>query len=273
MLPLHKRLVLVVGVKDSYFVASCSFGKDSLAMVLRLIEENKPLNEVIFYDTGMEFQCIYNIRDKMKDIFKEKGIKFTELKPERPFLYDMLEKPVRKRNGETQLGYGWCGGACRWGTSNKITAINKHLKTTNNVRMYVGIAIDEPERLEKLEPWKSSPLEKWKMTEKDCLQYCKAKGFSWKENDNVDLYDVLDRVSCWCCKNKNMKELKNIYKYFPDYWRKLVSLQEKIGVNMKNYKTDPCYGDLGNLTNLEKKFEEEAKQINLFDLFNQDKFG
>ena len=30
------------------YVASVSFGKDSLAMILRLIEENKPLDEVVF---------------------------------------------------------------------------------------------------------------------------------------------------------------------------------------------------------------------------------
>lgn len=54
------------------YIASVSFGKDSLAMLLRLIEENKPLDEVVFYDTGMEFECIYKIRDKVKAILKEK---------------------------------------------------------------------------------------------------------------------------------------------------------------------------------------------------------
>ena len=54
------------------YVASVSFGKDSLAMLLRLIEENKPLDEVIFYDTGMEFECIYKMRDKILLILKEK---------------------------------------------------------------------------------------------------------------------------------------------------------------------------------------------------------
>ena len=28
---------------EKWHIASCSFGKDSLAMILRLIEENKPL--------------------------------------------------------------------------------------------------------------------------------------------------------------------------------------------------------------------------------------
>ena len=49
-------------VADVKYIASCSFGKDSLAMILRLIEEKYPLDEVIFYDTGMEFQAIYNNR-------------------------------------------------------------------------------------------------------------------------------------------------------------------------------------------------------------------
>lgn len=78
------------------YVASVSFGKDSLAMLLRLIEENKPLDEVIFYDTGMEFECIYKMCDKILPILKEKNIKYTELKPKEPFEYTMFEKPVKK---------------------------------------------------------------------------------------------------------------------------------------------------------------------------------
>lgn len=67
------------------YVASVSFGKDSLAMLLLLIENNYKLNEVIFYDTGMEFQAIYNVRDKVVKILNDKGIKYTELKPKVPF--------------------------------------------------------------------------------------------------------------------------------------------------------------------------------------------
>lgn len=60
-----------------YYIASVSFGKDSLAMLLNLIKKKYPLNEVIFYDTGMEFQCIYNIRDKVFDL-EEKFEKFSK---------------------------------------------------------------------------------------------------------------------------------------------------------------------------------------------------
>ena len=88
------------------YIASCSFGKDSLAMVLILIERGQPLDEVVFYDTGMEFQAIYDLRDAMLPIFQQHGIKYTTLYPDRPFLYDMVERPVR---GRERRGYGWCG--------------------------------------------------------------------------------------------------------------------------------------------------------------------
>lgn len=89
------------------------------------------------------------------------------------------------------------------------------------------------------------------MKESDCLNYCKQKGIKWIEhtkNGDVDLYDVLDRVSCWCCSNKNLKELKSIYKYLPEYWEKLKFLQSKTNRPFKKY---------GNIFELEERFKKE----------------
>ena len=215
------------------YIASVSFGKDSLAMLLKLIEENKPLDEVIFYDTGMEFEAIYKIRDSIRQLLYQKGIRYIELKPKTSFEYMMFEKPIKKRNGTIGKGYSWCGGRCRWGTTEKLKAIEKYTKGNYE---YIGIAYDETKRIEKeRKPNKLMPLVEWKMTEKDCLQYCKDKGYNWLEN-GVDLYSILDRVSCWCCANKNLKELKNYYKYLPKYWNKLKELQSKTNRPMKYNK-------------------------------------
>ena len=59
---------------------------------------------------GMEFQAIYDTRDKVKEILKNENIKFTELKPKETILYKMLKKEVHKRDGRIQYGYG----LCRW---------------------------------------------------------------------------------------------------------------------------------------------------------------
>ena len=220
-------------------------------MVLRLIEENKPLDEVVFYDTGMEFQSIYNVRDRLLPILAKEGINYTELKPDRPFMYDMLERPKTKRTGEQVYGDGWCGGACRWGTFAKQRALNKHCGTNYT---YIGLAVDEENRLQNLEEHKHSPLAEWCMTESDCLRYCYEKGFDWNEN-GVELYSILDRVSCWCCCNKNKKELYNIWKHLPQYWERLKELQGKIDRPMKKF-CNKQYGEYGNVFDMEKVFEK-----------------
>ena len=222
--------------------------KDSLAMLLRLLEENKPLDEVVYFNNGMDFQAIYNIRDKVLPILKERNIKYTELKPKCDFCYQMFEKPVRVGKSNEHKGYSWCGGRCRWGTMEKISMIEKYCQDCYE---YVGIAVDEPNRLEKeRKKDKLFSLAEWGMTEKDCLQYCYDKGFNWLE-DGIELYSILDRVSCWCCANKNLKELKNYYLYLPTYWNKLKELQSKTDRPFKYNKYK--------IFDLEEKFKKESK--------------
>lgn len=215
------------------YIASVSFGKDSLAMLLLLIKNQYDLDEVIFYDTGMEFQAIYDIRDITKELLHKLNIKYTELKPNESFTYKMLEKEVHKRNGQLQKGYGLCGGRCRWGTTEKNKTIEKYLKEQygQDYKEFIGIAYDETTRIEKeRNEHKLLPLVDWKMTEKDCLEYCYNNGFYWEEN-GIRLYDVLDRVSCWCCGNKNKKELENMRVYLPEYYLKYIDLLKKIKKN------------------------------------------
>ena len=218
------------------YIASCSFGKDSLAMVLMLIERGLPRDEVVFYDTGMEFQAIYDLRDDMLPIFQQHGIKYTTLYPDNPFLYDMLERPVK---GRERRGYGWCGGLCRWGTTCKLRTIDQYAER-QGAKVYVGIAADETPRLQKeRKPYKLFPLAEFGRTEADCLQYCYSAGYFWLEG-SIRLYDILDRVSCWCCCNKNLKELRNIRQYLPEYWEKLKHLQAQLERPMKGfYKGQP----------------------------------
>ena len=218
-------------VLNKKYIASVSFGKDSLAMLLLILDNNYPLDEVVFYDTGMEFNAIYSIEKQILPILQSKNIKYTKLSPKIPFEDMMYNMPRLNKNGQQKNGYGWCGGLCRWGTTYKIQEINKYIG--KNAIQYVGIAVDEPIRLERLKGTnKISPLAELGFTEKMALAYCNSKGFFWLEN-GVNLYNILDRVSCWCCRNKNLKELINYKIYLPYYYNKLLELEKKIGEPMK----------------------------------------
>lgn len=240
--------------------ASVSFGKDSLTLLLKLIEEKWPLDEVVFYDTGMEFQAIYDTRDKILPLLASKGIQYTELTPKNPFTHDMLERKVKNRSSPGyHQGYGWCGGLCRWGTSEKLRAILSHYG--NDAIQYVGIAADETARFDKAShPNKRLPLVTWDMKEADCLQYCYDRGFEWWEDGGagpVRLYDMLDRVSCWCCSNKNLKELKNIYLHQPVYWERLKGIQRHLDRPMKGYYRGQPRG----VFELEERFKRELREL------------
>ena len=218
--------------ESQWLIASVSWGKDSLAMLHFLLDEkNTPdLNEVVFFDTGMEFEAIYRERDRMLPVLASMGIEYTELKPKEPFLHKMFVHPVKSREtGEIhKYGYGWCGGACRWGTTEKTAALDRYAEGKGAI-VYVGIAADEEKRLAKQhKPYKRFPLADWGYTEADCLEYCRAYGATW-EQDGVCHNDVLDRVSCWCCRYKNHRELRAILDHLPRYWQQLLALESRLG--------------------------------------------
>lgn len=217
-------------------------------MLLKLIDLKYPLDQVIFYDTGMEFEAIYNNRDKVIPLLQDNGIDFVQLMPSKPFLYDMLERQINARDGSNKIGRGWCGGLCRWGTAEKREALNRHYKSLQDIVVeYVGIAADERERINRKRSNRSVklyPLIEWEMPEAECLDYCYKRGWNWLEN-GMELYDCLDRVSCWCCGNKNKEELYNMWLQMPEYWQKLKTLQSQITQPFKDY---------GSIFDLEREF-------------------
>lgn len=224
------------------YIASCSNGKDSLAMVLTLLEKNAPLDHVVFIDTGKEFKSIYKVWEKLSLILGKAGIEHSKITPDKTFDYYFSEHEVHCQNGNTKNGYSWCGGRTRWMTTFKQLLLSKFYKQTypdDTIVEYVGIASDELDRVkfERLNTVKIYPLILWQMSENDCLIKCYKKGFNWTEDNGVDLYDVLDRVSCFCCGNKNLTELKAIHDHLPEYWQKLRDMQSLTPIPFKGDKT------------------------------------
>lgn len=225
-------------------ILSFSGGKDSTFLLLELIRRKYPLDEVQFFDTGWEFPVMYEHIEKCKKICQDNRITFVTLRPRKDFDYLMFDHVTK--NGTR--GYSWCGGTCRWGTREKMNVLSIAAKRNKGNIVYIGIAADEAERMEReKKEFKRFPLVEWGITEAECLQGCYDAGFDWG-----GMYEHLDRLSCKFCKNKNLKELRNIRRHYPEVWEELKDYQRR---------TDrPYKGERQSVFDLEKRFAFEDER-------------
>ena len=221
-----------------YKIVSFSGGKDSTAMLLKLLELDYQIDEIIFCDTGKEFPQMYEHIEKVKRYIKENyDREITTLKADKSFDYYMFDHVKTRGKNKGKKGYGWATMRARWCTTLiKKNVISSYLRKYDSYEEYVGIAYDEANRVKD----KLYPLVDWKMTEKDCLEYCYQKGFNWG-----GLYNHFDRLSCWCCPLKNLKELRVLYENFPELWEELKEMDRK---SYNQFRYDYSVEDL------EKKF-------------------
>ena len=228
-------------------VASFSGGKDSTAMVLRLIEEDWPLDEIVFFDWGVEFPEMYDHIDKVENYI---GRKITRLNPRRSFIDEMLNRNPLESSKRTWTG--WPSPFIRWCTSIKADAM---IRYSGESMQYIGIALDEAARRNSHYLKKEQnlfPLIKWKMNESDCLAYCQNRGFTWG-----GLYDVFPRVSCYCCPLQRITDLRNLRQHYPDLWQQMLSMDTELG------KPNRGFEHYNTVHDLERRFAAEDRQMSL----------
>lgn len=256
--------------KPQYHVASFSGGKDSTAMVLHMIELGDPLDEVMFCDTTMEFPGMIRHVEKVRKVIEAAGIKFTELRAPHDFEYYLTTHEVEGRKPGSAFygvpGYGWAGHKSRWCTKTlKVGIMERHLRELQEdfeVIQYIGIAADEDYRMERKgnqDPSHRHPLRDWGWTEAAAMQYCRDRGYDWE-----GLYDIFDRVSCWCCPLKNYDELRRTRKLFPDLWEKLLDLDSR---QAKKFQHGYSVADFDLRFRLEDALEAAGHRINSLSFF------
>lgn len=153
-------------------IVSFSGGKDSTAMLLMMLERGEPIDEVVFFDSGWEFDEMY---EHVAMVECATGIQITRVRPEKSFDHLMFEHVLKRGKRAGQRGYGWPRPNARWCTTYKNRAISKALAGLGGVTQCVGIAADEATRVRD----KRYPLVEWGVTEDMALSYCVDRGFDW----------------------------------------------------------------------------------------------
>ena len=231
------------------YVASVSFGKDSLAMLIKIKELGLPLDEVIYVDIMFDDNIsgetpeMASFITKAEKILKEKfNIEVTHLKG---ITFKEQFYKVKQRGNHIGDNYGfpytigaWCNDRL------KMQPIKEYLrKQKEQVIQYVGIAYDEPKRYERLNhETHIAPLYDLKITEKEAMEIC-------EKYDLVSpIYKTSFRGGCWFCPKQRLNQLKWLYQEHNDLWNILRDMEKD---SFNTFKPNATLKDL------EERFENE----------------
>ena len=217
------------------YVASISYGKDSLAMLHVITEVLKqPLDRIITAevwatdDIQADLPPMVEFKDAADEIIEKRwGIKverFCALEEDgRKRTYEKcFYKRHTKSNKDYKIGniYGfpylrgaWCNGLL------KMDAVKRANSTKGEKDVsYIGIAADESVRVERHRKRDGVvlPLVEAGWTEQMCFDWC-------KENKLLSpLYATANRGGCWFCHNQGNEQLRLLRKNYPELWTLLL---------------------------------------------------
>ena len=207
-------------------IVSFSGGKDSTAMLLRMIELKMPIDEIVFADTGLEFPELY---EYIKKVEKFIGRKIKILKSKYTWDSRFYGIVTRGHTKGRMRGFpkthivDWCNRDL------KMWQLNKFCK---GHIIYLGIASDEKHRVQLDNGRKLKyPLIEWGWTEQRCIHYLKEK------NLLNPLYSKFKRLGCWLCPKQNLRALRILLEDYPKLWEKLKQYEKDSPISFRpNFK-------------------------------------
>lgn len=244
------------------YIASCSFGKDSLATIILAKEHGEPLDEIVYVEVMFDREISGEPpehRDFIRNVAIPKlehwGYPVTVLRSDRTYIDKFYQ--VRQTGKRAGMRYGFpMQGKCEINRDCKIRTIEKWLKRqSKDLVQYIGIAADEPKRLARLEKGKISLLAKYEYTEAMAADLCKEYGLL------SPIYEYTNRGGCWFCPNCRDGELRHLRNHHTDLWNKLLSLEGEQNL------AGPIWNTLKRISlhDKEEQFFWEEQQMDIFD--------
>lgn len=163
--------------KKTLHIASCSFGKDSLATILLALEHGEPLDEAVYCEVMFDKRTSGEVPEHRAFIYEtaiprleQLGVPVRVLRSDKTYLDLFAGTVTRGPKKGLRRGFPLCGH-CYVQRDCKLRPIRRYNRTlTPDTVQYVGIASDEPVRLRRLQGNQVSLLEKYHYTEEDKQQ-------------------------------------------------------------------------------------------------------
>ncbi len=214
------------------YIASCSFGKDSIATILLALEHNEPLDAAVFSEVMFDHSrgISGEIPEHIEWVYTEAiprlaalGVQVDVVRSEKD--YRTLFHTVIQSGRHKGMLRGWLmGGRCNANRDLKIQPIHRYYSRfrKRGVVQYVGIAADEPRRLARMKPRgyirKVSLLQKYGYTEQDAWRKCEEYGLL------SPIYRMATRGGCWFCPNCRIRVFAMLRRRHPELWHELQKL-------------------------------------------------
>lgn len=210
------------------YIASFSGGKDSTAQIIIAHEKGEPIDLIIFSEVMFDKEIsgelpehINFIKKKCIPLFESWGYKTKILHADLTYMDIFLREPTKgRRFGSGLITCFPMAGRCQINKSLIVLPIERFLEEYNEeFTQYIGIAIDEPDRLERLTDNRISLLAKYGYTEQMAMNLCKKYGLL------SPIYDFAFRGGCWFCPNARIAELRYLRDEHRELWNRLLELK------------------------------------------------
>lgn len=214
-------------------ILSFGGGVNSAALMVWLTQHNRPLDEVVFADTGVELPETYQYLPLVESYLSPYEIPLTII-PARVRGRDLYETCWDRKVIPSTI---W-----RWSTRDfKVKPLHRYYRSLNTpINQYLGIAYDELDRM-RSSPTPNIrnlyPLVEQRMTRADCVVLIEEAGLP-----------LPVKSSCFFCPFSSLDRWKWLYENHPDLYQRAVALEENSKHFPSQRLTDQIFRHRANVT-------------------------
>jgi 3'-phosphoadenosine 5'-phosphosulfate sulfotransferase (PAPS reductase)/FAD synthetase len=218
------------------YIANCSFGKDSIAMITERMERGEPIDEIIYckimYDDKISAELPEHeefIHNKaIPELERRYGLRTNIVQSDwtyKSYFYRMKQKGknIGAIYGFPIIRGNWCNSQL------KVDPMKKYQRLQDKCKFLVGIAADESGRIQRaLDKGQILPLVDYGITEAMAFDICRKHDLLSPAYRNDT-----KRLGCWFCHNQRICELRKLRQDYPELWQELLIIDKDSPVTFK----------------------------------------